>query len=260
MGQYSKSRQSELFRDEFISPRLGAERLRYLMHSGQEVNSSSFFHQIRRMMQFGHVLDCGAGFGGNSWILADRYHSTVDALTISPGQVEHMQILFGQYGLLGSIAPKLGNAFASDWWHGQPYDLIIGFESFCQMGNPTALIRNLSRFQTPGGVIGISDHFMRRKESRIARYFDEYWVSDSSELGEMLVALNNSGYRLESLRDRTDGQIPYWRLSQAYSMLPTQDRSDDRRSQTFEFHRAMESGYINGDVQYVQLIARRVNQ
>lgn len=257
VGQYSRSTQPELFREGWVSPRLGPERLRYLMHSGQERNAGSFLEQITARAPFKRVLDCGAGMGGTSWLIADRYECEVDALSISPHQIDYMNVAFSRAELTDYIHPILGDAFESTWWHGNPYDLVVGFESFCQMGSLSQLLHNLSGLQQPGAILAVSDHFMRSKTSYLAGYFDDYWVSDSSELAFLLDALTLCDYEIVAIADRSDGQVPYWRLSQAYSALPEESRNEDRRSETLRFHAAMEMGYVAGDVHYYQLIARK---
>jgi cyclopropane fatty-acyl-phospholipid synthase-like methyltransferase len=255
VGHYDPDRQPELFRDDWIRPSLGAEHLKWLMHSGQENTGEMLVEFIRPWLREPRVLDCGAGLGGTALLLASRYRFSTDALTLSPAQRKTIDAQAREQGLSGLVTAIEGDAFDPLWWDDVPYDLIVGIDAFCQMGSPNKLFQVLARLQRPASVLAISDHFAQDCGSRIASYYNDYWVSEITTIDTTISALFAAGYRLRRLRDTSEMQIPYWELSAAYSELPQDDRTSERRLETKAFHQAMAAAYRNGEMRYYQIVA-----
>jgi SAM-dependent methyltransferase len=258
VGVYDRERHPELFRVGWLKPSLGEERLKSLMHVGQERTVSRLLRLAGQRIEAQRILDCGAGLGGAAFQIADRYGTSVDALTIVPVQAEFIRDRAKILDLAGPVRAIVGDIFdVSAWWDGAPYDLIIGFDAFSQMGRHGDLFEELRSLQSSGGVLAFSDHYAVDRANGIARYYNDYWVSDISTLPDTLLALTGSGYRIRRVVDMSDEQIPYWEISIAYSQLSTPDRPENRRYETADFHRAMRDAYRDGTMQYYQIVASK---
>ncbi|MEV6873962.1 class I SAM-dependent methyltransferase [Amycolatopsis sp. NPDC051128] len=261
VGIYDPERQPELFRSGWVDSDLGVDRLKMLMHLGQERSVSELFQLASEWLTEPEpkTLDCGAGLGGTSILLAERYGLRVDALTIVPSQGRHIQREADRLNLAGLVTARVGDVFSPDDWRpSKPYGLIMSFDAFSQMGRKETVFDILARTQRAGGVLAFSDHYVASRTSEIAAYYNKYWVSEISSLQETVSALTAAGYRIRYLRDRTDRQIPYWGLSVAYSEITTSDRSTARRLETKSFHEAMKAAHHGGDMQYYQVVASKV--
>lgn len=257
VGLFDKREEPEVFRRGWISPDLGIDRLKHLMHRGQDRTVTNLVRTAQSRLTGSRALDCGAGLGGTAMMLSERFRLEVDALTISPAQYEYMnrEVSSGWKDL--SVRPILGDVFEKAWWPRRSYDLITGIDAFCQIGRLDELFKILHSIQTEGGVLAISDHYAADANSPIANYYNDYWVSEISTPADLFDGLDRAGYRIRHLEDLSEDQLPYWQLSVAYSQLPADDRSDGRRSETLAFHSSMRDAYVRGDMRYLQVVATR---
>jgi len=258
-AHFSKVETTEVFRDGWIRPSLGIDYLRSVVRRGQDRTSSQL---ISKLFEFGGehdlFLDCGAGLGGTSWLVAERFQKRVDALTISESQINHIRETSHVLGLTDMVTPIHGDVFDTPWSAGVRYSGIFGIDSFCQMGNFPELASILNAYQSPGGVLGISDYFCRSRDSDISIYFNRYWRSDVAPLEEMVESLTRAGYVLKYVRDTTIEQLPYWDLSVAMSSLEIPNWSAVRRHESHAFHEAMASAFRSGEMRYFQIVAAKV--
>jgi ubiquinone/menaquinone biosynthesis C-methylase UbiE len=257
VGYHDPEIEPNLFRPGWIRRDLGLDRLRALMHSGQERSVHALIRKARLWSNGNRILDCGAGLGGAALLLAENYGYAVSTLSVVPGQCKYISDQASTPELRERITILLGDAHKLDWWQGVKYDIVVGMDAFCQIGQLDLLFRNFAHIQEVGGVVAITDHFPKDPTGEIASYFNDYWVSSVSSLVQCLTSLENAGYRLRQVRDITSYQLPYWNLSIAYSALPSPDRNDSRRTETTSFHRAMLQAYATGQMRYCQIVATR---
>lgn len=256
VAHFSQAEQSELFRPGWISPNLGEDFLRSLIREGQDRTSSMLLSRIGGKLDNETVLDCGAGLGGTSWILAERYGCTVTALTASRDQADYIEKQAKELGVDSKVRPKLGNVFSADWGNG-PYSVIVSIDAMCQMGKYPQLLRRLSDTQCQGGLIAVSDYFARSEDEPIARRLNDYWVSDISTVEVFLNGLAQAGYELVSLNDTTDEQVPYWDLSIAMSQLELEGWTAERRDESQAFHKEMRAAFCDRAMRYFQIVAEK---
>ncbi|MEV6156052.1 class I SAM-dependent methyltransferase [Nonomuraea sp. NPDC052129] len=258
VGCHDSETEQNLFVPGWIRPEIGADRLRATMHDGQERNVHVLLRRARRWHgNISKALDCGAGLGGTSFLLADQYGIDVTSLTIVPEQVDFIAAQTAKLALQGKVVPVVGDAHSDTWWNGTAYDLVIALDAVCQIGDPATLFPSLAAMQPAGGVLAIADHFVSSCNSSIARYYNTYWVSAIGDLRTCLSAIEQAGYRIRLVVDASESQLPYWKLSLAYSSLAEKDRTEIRRRETAHFHSAMLSAYRAGEVQYFHVIASR---
>ena len=256
-GYYDGYEHPELFRPGWIAPSLGAARLRLLMHLGQDRTVRMLIMDIARRAQPRLVLDCGAGHGGTSLLMAQYFDSTqIDALTISSAQGQFIEKNARDVGLDTRIRPVIGNVLEPEWPAGQNYDLIVGIESFCQIGNPGDLMRILRSRQPPGALLAVSDYFIRSSTHPLREQFNDYWWSDITCLRDTIAAIEQANYRLLDLRDRTAGQQPFWQLSMAYAETTPDHLSSQRIDESRSFHRLLADGFHDGQLSYCQLVCQ----
>jgi 2-polyprenyl-3-methyl-5-hydroxy-6-metoxy-1,4-benzoquinol methylase len=254
-GHYSEIENPELFQPNWIRPELGSEYLRALVCEGQDRTISRIVGEVERWGKLERVLDCGAGLGGTSWVLAERHNSLVDALTVSRHQFEYLLSKSQEIGLSQRVTPILADVFGNGWSDGAKYNAIIGIDAFCQMGDYELLVKRLAAMQDPGGVIGISDYFSTEDGQDVAESFNRYWTSRVDTIESMLNALKLSGYDLTSLTETSAEQLPYWDLSIAISRLELPGWTTKRRWASRQFHVKMRQALSTGRMNYFQLVA-----
>lgn len=257
-AHFSPRSQPEVFREGWIRSSLGRNYLRSLVQRGQDRTVGLLMSRISRGTPINQVLDCGAGLGASSFMLAERFRAMVDALTISPEQGKFISEASKDLGLEKRVTPIITDVFDEGWIPVSiKYDCIIGIDSFCQMGFYDTLFKILASTQAPGGVLAISNYFSTTTGKSLARYFNDYWVSRISPLDDMLTALQHAGYEISALEDTSAQQLPYWNMSMALNALELPGWSASRRSESSAFHRAMRDGFSRGDIKYYQMIARK---
>jgi len=94
--------------------------------------------------------------------------------------------------------------------------------------------------------------------------FDSYWRSDVSTLHQLIEAAYSRGFVVKNLKELTKNQIPFWKLSIAYSKLQLGSKkikSDQGEQQRLEgslaFHKDLLSAFLNGDLQYYSLVLEK---
>lgn len=253
VGHYDKKSHPEVFRQGYITPSLGEEYLRSLLREGQDRTTNMLLDRIPVGLDGCSVLDCGAGLGGSTWLMAERFKCQVSALTLSTDQYSYMLEESANMGL-STVMPILADVFSAGW-PTTTYDVIIGIEAMCQMGHYPRLLERLAATQKPGGIIAVSDYFAQDTMSPIANRLNDYWVSRITTASHFLDCLTRAGYKLLSLEDTTNYQLPYWDLSIAMSMFPLSSWTKERRDESRSFHQEMRQAFENQDMRYLQLVA-----
>ena len=107
-------------------------------------------------------------------------------------------------------------------------------------------------------------NFVASPHTAIKLRFDAYWRSDVSSLNETLDAAFSAGFRLVLADDYTQRQVPFWRLSVAYSRLLLEqgdvlaDTAESQRLQnSVSFHGELAEAFEAGHLMYYQLLLTR---
>lgn len=111
------------------------------------------------------VLDAGCGVCGPARFFAVRRDVVIDALTVSPVQIEIARERNEAAGLSGRIRPRLGDFHELTALYGrEQFDLVYFFESLSHSPRPGDVIRQVYEVLKPGGIVYIKDYFILPKQ------------------------------------------------------------------------------------------------
>ncbi len=238
------------------------DKIKNYMHIGQELLVSDVVTEIqkRRFAPELCILDCGAGHGGTTISLAAAFpQAQITALTISDEQSKEIQKnVAGFIGSRSNIDVWVQNVF--DCTGHNTFDVIVGIDSLCQMGNTLQLYKLLFDMLKPEGIFVISDTFLCDGKSGFREYFNRHWQSDIVLCEDFLTSVLAAGFQIELLKDNSNLQLPFWKLSVAYSELLLQNRlaeNPDRTTASQTFHMSMIFATQNREIAYYKAILKK---
>jgi precorrin-6B methylase 2 len=238
------------------------------MHSGQEMLVTDVIQEIRKRCESDtiDVLDCGAGHGATSISVAQAIsESHVTALTLSRDQVVEIEENAASLSVSDRVRVLYQDVF--EYNVADTHDIVIGIEAFCQMGDPDRLFQILFDCMKSNGHLIIHDIFALQRSSAFYEYFNDYWQSDIQNLHDFIRAVLEVGFHLELMEYTTPLQLPFWKLSLAYSevMLHGNDsQTSDSESlkeslnASRKFHENMIAAHRNRDVGYYKIILKKI--
>jgi SAM-dependent methyltransferase len=113
-----------------------------------------------------HVLDAGCGVGGPACLFAERFGVDVDAVTISPSQVDAAAALVAERGLEDRVRVRKGDFHRlEDLYAPEVFDVVYFLEAFCHTDHPEVVLRSVAAVLRPGGVVFIKDLYRNRGSS-----------------------------------------------------------------------------------------------
>ncbi|WP_155701617.1 SAM-dependent methyltransferase [Paenibacillus psychroresistens] len=249
--------------DSYVGLKL--EKIRNYMHSGQELVVSDVIQEIHKRCESKttiDVLDCGAGHGATSISVAQGVNgSQVTALTLSRDQVKEIEENVASLSMGDRVNVLYQNVF--DYEVTDTHDIIIGIDAFCQMGSIDKLFKILFDSLKSNGHLIIHDIFALNPHSEFYEYFNNYWQSDIQNLKDFISVVLEIGYKLEIIENTTTLQMPFWKLSLAYSEVmlnskKTNELDSDKLKASREFHVAMMAAHYNRDVGYYKIILKKI--
>jgi len=250
-----------LYRRDVDFKTLGLERIKYLLFVGQE-NLTRYACKNFSVGNFQKVLDVGCGHGGTCIYLAQNYSIMVVGITVSRKQVSQTTRFVRTAGLKHWIDVRLMNARECDFADAE-FDGVIAIDSFCHIGDFEKLFSVLSRIMRPSGRLVICDYFIDKTSSSFKERFDSYWVADVSTLRQLLDAACE-GFIIKSVKELTSDQIPFWKLSIAYTeLLPStkkiegNQREQQRLMGSLCYHKDLLQAFLNGDMYYYNLVLEK---
>lgn len=253
-GLYSESIFKQLLKNESIN--YDIEYLKYILVRGQDNLVESIQKQIPHGIEL--ILDCGAGHGGTSFYLALTNNCKVHPLTLSEEQFELIKERSKKLYLSDNIFPILGNIFDVSLEQHQ-YDIIIGTDAFCQMGNPEVLLPKLNAALKPGGRIIINDYFS--DDDQFKDYFNNYWKSDVSEIKYFLDKALEAGLTMVELKNNTRNQLLFWKISISHSAkLLEKAQNEEEKNRLInskKFHKFMYKNFSSEKAQYYSIVLEK---
>jgi cyclopropane fatty-acyl-phospholipid synthase-like methyltransferase len=107
------------------------------------------------------VLDAGCGICGPARFFAARRDVVIDALTVSPVQIDIARERNEAAGLSSRIRPILGDFHELTKLYGrEQFDLVYFLESLSHSSRPGDVIREVYEVLKPGGIVYIKDFFI----------------------------------------------------------------------------------------------------
>jgi len=251
-----------LYRRDVDFKTLGLELIKYLLFVGQE-NLTRYACKNFPIGNFKKILDVGCGHGGTCIYLAQNYNIKVVGITVSQKQVLQTTHFVRMAGLQHLIDVRLTNALESDFADAE-FDGVIAIDSFCHIGDFKRLFSVLSRIMQQGGKLVISDYFVGMTNGNFEKRFDSYWVANISTMQQLLDAAHSNGFIIKNVSELTKSQIPFWRLSIAYTEILLNNektRSNQAERQrlagSVDFHRNLVQAFLNGDIRYHSLVLEK---
>ena len=262
-GIYPPRRWPMLYTDADLMS-LGLDRVRYLLFAGQE-NTTRLVCEGVATGSLRRVLDCGCGHAGTAIFLSQNHApESITGITLSAEQHKQATQYIAQADQKHRIKVQIQDVFELPEVTDTPFSAMYGLESFCQIGRMPRLFQALQEVLEPGAAVSISDYFTTSAHAQIKPRFDEYWRSDVSTLAETLDAALSHGFRLQLVEDYTLRQVPFWRLSVAYSRLMLQhtqvleNKAESARLQeSEEFHGELAEAFEGGQLLYYRLLLTR---
>ncbi|XP_024389230.1 probable tocopherol O-methyltransferase, chloroplastic [Physcomitrium patens] len=98
------------------------------------------------------IVDVGCGIGGSSRYLARKFQAKVNAITLSPVQVQRAVDLTAKQGLSDLVNFQVANALNQPFQDGS-FDLVWSMESGEHMPDKKKFVGELARVAAPGGRI-----------------------------------------------------------------------------------------------------------
>ncbi|MGY0057747.1 SAM-dependent methyltransferase [Streptomyces sp. LZ34] len=115
-------------------------------------------HWARPLTADTQVMDLGAGFGGATHRLVERYGCQAQCFNLSEAQNEVNLRRAGELGIADRVAVTAGNfekGLPAEW--SGRFDVVWSQDVFCHVLDREALFKEIRRCLRPGGVLAFSD-------------------------------------------------------------------------------------------------------
>jgi tocopherol O-methyltransferase len=160
------------------------------------------------------MLDVGCGVGGGAILWAQRYATTVTALTVVAEHIPLVHRFADAAGVAQLVLPR--RADVHELRDKRCYDAAVAFESSGYLDR-ARLFRVMAQALRPGGWFGVEEHFVRRPEW--TEFIDGYYRTRLGTLTEYITAAREAGFELEQDEEVTDRVAEFWLQSMAWSTL-----------------------------------------
>lgn len=213
----------------------------------------------QRCISEGEHLDVGAGHGGNAISLATSIGAKVEAVTISPVQIQIINSRIKAAKVDHLVNTKFSNIL--DFSSPKRYDVAFGVESFCQIKDLDLLLKKMHDLLKENGSLIIIDYFT--EDSAFKEFFDRYWCCSIHSREEFKKQLKLNGLALVEDIDLTLNQAPFWDMSAHHSRLlsieaEVDEKEKNRLIRSEEFHKFMFQKFLNREAEYRLIKAVRI--
>jgi cyclopropane fatty-acyl-phospholipid synthase-like methyltransferase len=161
-------------------------------------------------MQSGQrILDAGCGICGPSIYFAKNLDVKIDAITVSPVQVEKAQARIKAEGLDKKINVICDDFYNADKHFGsETFDVVIFLESLGHSDRPNEVVKKMYELLKPGGTIYIKDYFINESErisadkiQQVISTINEAYCYNTQQLPPLISALRKAGFILNWVRN-----------------------------------------------------------
>jgi MPBQ/MSBQ methyltransferase len=165
-----------------------------------------------------HVLDIGCGIGGTARYMAQAYDCRVSGIDLTPEFIEAAITLSKRTGLADKVEFQVASALALPF-DDASFDAAITFHVAMNIKDRPALYAQAARVLKPGALFCVYD--VMRGATGAVRY-PTPWAetAETSHLttsDEMQKLLEQAGFGVEDVEDRTAAGIAFFRERQAAS-------------------------------------------
>jgi cyclopropane fatty-acyl-phospholipid synthase-like methyltransferase len=156
------------------------------------------------------ILDAGCGVCGPSTYFAQKVDLTIEALTISPLQVQEAKKRIGSLGLASRISVREGDFHRlADIYKADSFDRVLFLETICHARDYRTVLEQAMRILKPGGLLYIKDFYcqdFRSKPHLIETQLEDLQALNRvyclvlPDLPSLLELVSELGFMLEYLR------------------------------------------------------------
>jgi len=163
-----------------------------------------------------HVLDIGCGIGGTARFMAAQIGCKVTGIDLTPEYIAIAKKLTDLTGLGKKVNYEVASALAMPF-EKETFDAAITIHTAMNIPERGILYREISRVMKPGGTLCIYD-VMKKSDENFS--FPVPWAqsADTSHLTspeEMLTLLDDAGFDVRDVDDRTDFALNFFKQSLA---------------------------------------------
>jgi len=163
-----------------------------------------------------HVLDIGCGIGGTARYIAEQIGCKVTGIDITPEYISIAKTLTDLTGLGSKVTYEIASALAMPF-ESKTFDAAITIHVAMNIPERAALYGEIARVMKPGATLCVYDVMKKSDESFS---FPVPWAesADTSHLttpGEMHKLLNDAGFDVREVDDRTDFALNFFKQSLA---------------------------------------------
>ncbi|MCP4408436.1 MAG: class I SAM-dependent methyltransferase [Gammaproteobacteria bacterium] len=207
-----------------------------------------------------HVLDIGCGIGGAARFIAAQSGCTVTGVDLTPEYVSIAKALTEMTGLEDRVNFETSSALAMPFENAS-FDAAITLHAAMNIRERDVLYHEIARLLRPGASFCIFD-VMKKSNQKLAYPVPWATSDDTSFLTtpeEMCALLENTGFDVREITDRTDFALDFFRESLAAAAKGPQPLGIHLvmgESAPIKFKNTM-NNIENGCIAPVQMIAKR---
>ncbi len=161
-----------------------------------------------------YILDIGCGIGGAARYIAGRSGCNVEGIDLTPEYIDIARTLTELTGLKEKINFNVASALSMPF-ENKTFDAAITLHVAMNISDRSALYSEISRVLKPGAALYIFDVMKKNDEDPV---FPVPWAEteETSHLttpDEMRLLLENAGFNITQVSDRTDFALDFFKKS-----------------------------------------------
>ncbi len=159
-----------------------------------------------------HVLDIGCGIGGAARFIAEQAGCRVTGIDLTPEYISAAENLTELTGLADKVSFKTASALDMPF-ENETFDAAVTFHVAMNIPDRAGLYGEISRVLKPGATLCIFDVMGKGDEAIV---FPVPWAqseatSHLTTADEMLILLEDAGFSVDEVEDRTDFALEFMR-------------------------------------------------
>ena len=207
-----------------------------------------------------HVLDIGCGIGGTARYMAEKIGCKVTGIDLTPEYISIAKTLTDLTGLGSKVTYKVASALDMPF-ESKTFDAVITIHVAMNIPERATLYSEIARVMKPGATLCIYDVMKKSDESFSfpVPWAESAVTSHLTTPEEMRTLLNDAGFDVREVDDRTDFALNFFKqsLAAAADGPPPLGIHLIIGSSAPEKLKNMQSNIENGCISVVQMIADR---
>ena len=207
-----------------------------------------------------HVLDIGCGIGGTARYMAEKIGCKVTGIDLTPEYISIAKTLTDLTGLGSKVTYKVASALDMPF-ESKTFDAVITIHVAMNIPERATLYSEIARVMKPGATLCIYDVMKKSDESFSfpVPWAESAVTSHLTTPEEMRTLLNDAGFDVREVDDRTDFALNFFKqsLAAAADGPPPLGIHLIIGSSAPEKLKNMHSNIENGCISVVQMIADR---